>query len=460
MKYIILTFLFFGLIGCSHSSKKDSIKPPEFKEYTLQNGLKVIFAENKKLPLVSATLMIYPGSTADPKSKTGLTYLMSELIAKGTRTKSADEVADAFAQIGTTFSESVKNDYMYFSAESLAQNQERLIELFSEVVTQPAFSSKEFSMLKKRMMASIQKSYDEPSFVINYVFDKTLMGDYVYSNPTSGTLKDVSQIKLSDVKSQYQNLFNTKQAILVLTGDWDQSVLKDIENYFSIWKATDRPALKIATSTVFPEVKEELLLVTKPDLKQAQIKIGHKGIKRNNQDYWSIQVANVILGGNFSSRLMNEVRVKRGLTYTINSRFDPGLFEGPYSISTFTRFDKIKETIQTTKSVLSEFKDKGVSKDEVLRAKNYLKGHLIRSFENPEDLVMTLLRMRIYGLPAEEVTQVIQKVDSVSQSTVNESIKKYFASESFKTVIYAPESMKAEVKDLGDLKIKKASDYF
>ncbi len=460
MRLFILSVFTLVFAACSHSSKKQDIQIPPMKEVVLENGLKVILVKNQKLPLVSASLIIAPGASTDPKGKGGLTYLTAELIDKGTKSKSAEQLSDAFAQLGTSFRQSVDTDYIVFGTESLNYNQDQLLELFAEVITQPRFASSEYSLLKKRLLAALQKNLDEPSYVANYVYEKSLMGEYIYSRPTQGTVKDVNAIRLSQVKDHYKKLFTNQNATLVLAGDWSDDVLKKVTFAFKNWEGASQQDHIVAVSTEFPDKPAKLLLATKPGLKQAQIRMGHKGIKRNNPDYWSLQVANVILGGNFSSRLMREVRVKRGLTYGISSRFEAAKYEGPYTISTFTRFDKIAETLEASKMVVEQFKKEGVSSDEVNRAKNYLKGHLIRAYENPEDIVMTLLRLKLYGLSEEEVTQVLDRVNSVSASKVNAAIKKYYHPDNFVQVIYAPEEYQKDLKSMGDLQVKKASSFF
>lgn len=457
---LILSIAIIGTVSCSQMSKKaEVLQPPPLQEFTLKNGLKVVVAEDRKLPLVSAHLMVFAGASADPVKKSGLTFMTSELLEKGTAKKTAEEIAEAFAMLGSSFSESVDADFMTFSSETLQSNQSELLQLFSEVVTQPKFDAKEFTLLQKRMIASIQKSFDDPPTVAGYVLDQELMKDYVYSRPVHGTLEDVQKLKLPEVKAQYANLFKPAQSTLVLIGDWDAKVIENLNQYFSEWKANKDPLTDLTVKTKYPEVQPKTVLVTKPGLKQAQIRIGHKGIKRNNEDYWALQVANVILGGNFSSRLMSEVRVKKGLTYSAGSRFQPGLFEGPFFVSTFTRLDKIAETVKASKDVVIEFKDKGATEDEVNRAKNYLKGHLIRNYENPSAIVTGILKMRIYSLPPEEVTHVLQKVSAVDASDVNRAIKKYIQPDQFITVVYAPNETASQLRQLGPIQVKPVRQY-
>lgn len=457
---VLISVVFISTASCSHTAKQTEVlQPPALTEFTLNNGLKVVIAESQRLPLVSAHLLVFAGAAADPVNKSGLTYMTSELLEKGTASKSAEKIAEEFALIGSSFSENVDPDYMTFSSETLQANQQKLIQLFTEVLTQPKFDAKEFSLLQKRMIASIQQSFDDPPTVAGYVLDQELMKDYVYSRPVHGTLEDVQKLKLSEIRAQYKNLFKPAQSTLVLIGSWDEKVIKNLNQYFAEWKMDKDPLTDLTVKTEYPQVQPKTVLVTKPGLKQAQIRLGHKGIKRNNQDYWALQVANVILGGNFSSRLMSEIRVKKGLTYSAGSRFQPGLFEGPFFVSTFTRLDKVAETVKAADEVVKEFKTKGVSADEVNRAKNYLKGHLIRNYENPEAIVLGILRMRIYGLPAEEVTHVLKKISAVDSGDVNSAIKKYFQPDQFVKIVYAPNETAQQLRELGPIQVKPVRQY-
>lgn len=165
-------------------------------------------------------------------------------------------------------------------------------------------------------------------------------------------------------------------------------------------------------------------------------------------------------GGSFSSRLMKEIRVKRGLTYGVRSGFQAGVYAGPFEVSTFTRHEKVGETVTVALQLLEEFRNKGVTDKELRTAKNYLKGSLIRGYENPSDVVSAIVRLRLYGLDADEVTDVVDKVDSVSLKQVNRVIADRFKPQQMRILIYAPrKKVIDQLRQVGALKVRDYQEF-
>lgn len=438
----------------------ESIKVPDYQEETFANGLRFVRVKDRTLPLVNIGVMVAPGASSDPVGRSGLMFVTTEMMEKGTLNKSADQLADAFAAYGTTFSSSATHDYVSFSVDTMSANQLPVFDLFKEVMTQPKFDQQELDIFKTRLLASIKQNYDNPDSFADLVFSKQVMGSHAYARPVNGTERDVKGLSRADVLKQFNELIRPSNMTFLLTGDYSDELVNQIRSVFSSWNPSVDKSPMAQFTTKAPVEQKQLLLIDRDDLEQTQVRVGHLGVKRNDPDYWALQVANVILGGNFSSRLVREVRVKRGLTYSVNSSFTAGVFEGPFEVSTFTRHDKVGETVQVTLDVLKEFKDKGVKADEVAAGKNYLKGHLIRQFEKPEDVVRAIVRMKFYGLSKEDITNVVQKLDAVSADDVNRVVKNHFRPENLRVVIY---STKAKVIDqlrsMGALDIRSYRDF-
>lgn len=460
LKILLALTLSLLMLGCASFGGKYKVQIPDFEEVKLSNGARLVYVRDRTLPLVGLSVMVSPGASIDPVGKSGLTYALSEMLEKGTKTKSADQIADAFASYGTGFSSSVDHDYFVFSTDAMANHQNEIYQLFSEVLFQPEFSKNELELFKKRLIAVIKQNYDDANFFADDVIVKQVMGSHPYSRSTYGSTRDVGSINRNDLVTHYQNYMRPENLRFILTGDYSDSLLQQIKKDLEAWNPGPKKPEGPHLSNQVPKNQRQFLLVDRKDLHQSQIRIGQVGISRVSPDYWALQVANVILGGNFTSRLMKEIRVKRGLTYGVRSSIDAGADAGPFEISTFTRHDKVGETVTVAMEIFKTFHEKGVTEEELNAGKNYLKGHLIRSFEKPEDIVKSIVRIGIYGLPATEVTDVVSKISAVSLEDVNRAISKNFHPDKSRIVIYSSKNKVLEqVRGLGALEIRPYTEF-
>lgn len=441
------------------SSKRSGFQLPAYKTMKLENGLEILLIEDHKLPSYSLILMSRTGSRIDPKGKTGLGLLMTGLLEKGTEKKSASQVADAFGQLGSDFDADVDLDSYTFSTSSISKDRDAVTALFTEVLFEPDFSVAELVRLKKQVVAGIKQGYDDPDDFTDQAFNSHLMPDHPYGRPIEGTIRDLQNINIQDIRNFYSKNLTPETSMLAVVGDFDQKTLDTIKGRFGKWPVKsagvaplDKP---IVTSL------KEVTLIERPDLSQAQIRFGHLGISRSNPDFLRLRVANTILGGGFSSRLMKKIRVEKGLTYGISSGFSTRLVEGPFSISTFTRFEKVGETVAETIALMDLFRDKGVTQKELDSAKGFLKGAFPRSFETPEAIASNLLILRLYSVPDSYLTNYLQELESIRLSNLNETIKKYFHPERFKVLVYAPKEVLPQLNSLGDttVKVKSYKEY-
>lgn len=436
--FAIITVLI--VTGCSSaplgmgSGSKFQLRP--YKDVTLKNGLKVLLIEDRTLPYISLGMLIRVGSSQDPAGLSGLNDMVAELLDKGTRRHTALELSDLMAQYAGDFNVQADLDTTYASASALSFHQDQLISHFAEIITEASFTNVELERFRKRRIAQIKQLADDPEGLTEVAFDEFLYGDHPYARPVAGKLKDVRAIGKKHVTKHYLQFYRPGNAQMAVVGNYGPDIVEKLEKAFAEWR--DRP-VKQPTLSGYPQSKgQTVLVVDKPDLQQAQIRFGHKGIRRNHQDFIAIRVANAILGGGFSSRLMSEVRVKRGLTYSVSSGFDARLDEGPFVISTFTRHDKIGETVKEVLRVVDEYQKQGPSEVELSEAKALLKGQFPRTLETPEALASSLLYLRFYGVPDKYLTTYLNEVDRLKVSDIRRVIKEHFSAKDLQILIHAP----------------------
>lgn len=458
---IRISALIFAILvtGCSSMplGSGGQVQLKSYQEAQLKNGLKVLLMKDSTLPYVSYTMLLKSGTTADPQGRSGLASMTASLLERGTSKRNAEQLAKSLDQIGADFSVSVANDYTIAGASGLSFHQQSLLADFAEILTEPSFSATEIEKVRALTIAGIRQSADNPAGFVGTIYDDFIYGDHPYGTRTSGTLQDVRRIRKKDIIKHYVTHYRPNHAILAIVGSYSDSILEDLEKAFESWTPRDLEPIQVPQ---FPEIKNiNLQLVHKADLQQTQIRFGNKGIQRSHPDFLVLRLANTILGGAFASRLVDEIREKRGLTYTISSYFDARLYEGPFTVSTFTRHEKVKETIEETLKTIQLFREKGVTEQEVKDAKALLKGSFPRAIETPEALAQNLLILRFYNIPDSYLTNYIRDVEKLTVAQVNQAIKKYFDATNMKILVFsAKEKVLSDLKTIGPVEVKNYQD--
>jgi zinc protease len=452
MKYLIFAFSILILTNCATSSPR-GVNLSKYQDFTLKNGLKVIVVEDHALPYIGIGLLVKTGASEDPLGKSGLAELTATMLERGSKNMSATQIADNFGQLGTELSADVDYDSTYLATIGLSEHQDELIQLFFEVVTKPAFSTEEVDRLKSETIADIKRSYDQPSHLASQFFAQMLYATHPYGRSVSGSVRDVSGIKQKDLIRFYLKKFRPNNSMLVLIGDLNKTSVHSLENVLSEWTAGTPDTEKLPALRPFTGMQIEL--VNRPDLQQSEVRMGHYGVKRNIEDYQTLMLAETILGDGFTSRLMGEIRVKRGLTYGIGSSFDPRLEVGPFTISANTRHEKVGELVQETLNVYKNFYEKGVSETEVENAKGYLRGTFPRRIETPDQMARMLVALRFFGVSDDYMTNYVAHLNKISTADVNRVIKKYYSPENMKILIYAPKDKVIEqLRPIGAVEVK------
>ena len=285
-----------------------------------------------------------------------------------------------------------------------------------------------------------------------------LFGDHPYGHEASGSPKSVKTLTKSDLLRFYSANFIPSNSVLAVVGQYDASYKNSVIRAFEGWKTQPVVALDIPDFPTWTGL--EMLLVDRADLNQAQIQIGFKGVPRNIPDYLEMRAALKVLGESFGSRLFEEIRVRRGLTYHIHSFFDPRLKSGPMGIYTFTRVDKVGETVEETLKTYRKFIKEGVTSGEVDTVKALMKGQFPRTFETPEALARQLLVLNRYGVPTSYLTNYLENLEAMNKSTINAAIKKYFEPDNLRILVYAPRGSAEEpLKKLGKVEVKEYKEF-
>jgi|SRR6185312_5733839 len=459
---LFLIALLVMVVSCSHTPKKTVIGAgseqfhlKKYDEVKLDNGLTILFVEDSTLPRVGFSLMIKSGSAMDPVGQEGLMSLSMKLLESGTSTRDAMKLADDFAQLGSSLEIGTGDDSSQIGAATLTQYREELLQLMTDLVMNPAFSQKELDRKKLQTIAELQKLVDNPTSYADLLMDQQIYGDHPYARFSLGTVNSVRNISRTKIIRNYFEKIRPNNAILAVFGQIDSDFKTAVKQAFGKWQKGTQELKEIAKPTELGP--KDLQLFSRPGLQQAQIRFGELGIQRNDPDFLRLRLANLILGGGFVSRLNSRVRDDLGLTYSISSQFDAKKELGTFEISTFTRNDKVGETVKNTEEIFKQFVTQGITDSELASAKAVLTGQFPMAIETTDRLAYNLMVLRLYGVSDSYLKNFFNDVNSITVEQVNEAIHKHLSVENLKAVVYADQSkVGSQLKALGPVQIQKA----
>jgi zinc protease len=425
----ILIFALALLITLSNalpaSAGNGELKLPPYKKVKLTNGMTLLLMEQHEVPVISFNFIVKAGSVADPAGKEGLASVVAELLRKGTKTRSADQLAAELDFIGGDLAARTNFDYTNGFAEFIKKDLNTGLNLLADALLNPTFPQAEVTKLLKQRVDGIKAAKDQAQGVIGAYYAKYLFGEHPYGRPTGGDEKSLPAITRADVLKFYQSWYAPSNTTLAVAGDFNVADMEKLLNdKFGGWNA--KANAPVAVPDAAPVQGKKLLLVDKPDSTQTFYMIGNIGIARNSQDRVYINVVNTLFGGRFTSMLNSELRIQTGLTYGARSTFEERKAKGPFAISTYTRNEKTEEAIDRTLDIAKRLHEKGFSEEELKSAKTYIKGLFPTSLETTDQLAATIAQLDYYGLDENDVNSLYAKIDAMTLADAKRIIKQYF----------------------------------
>jgi zinc protease len=451
---ILIAFLLFLTLGNFRNAFAQEIKLPEIKKEILDNGLKVIVIEHHELPVVAFRLVLKSGSAYDPAGKAGLADLTAGLLRKGTKTKDATQISEAIDFVGGSLDAGADWDATFATCRVLNKYFDTGLDLLTDIILNPTFKEDEIERLRRQTLAGIMQQKDDPESVAEEKFREFVFGEHPYGQPREGTEESVSGITRDDIVNFHETYYVPNNAILAVVGDVKTAdVLKKVKSKFGSWEKREFATPNFVQP---PQIKgHHILLVDKPDLTQSYIKIGHFGIDRKNPDYFPVRVMNYILGGGgFASRLMEEVRAKRGLTYDIGCNFDSYKLKGAFEVSTYTRVDSTLGAIQATLDQIKKIRTEKVSSKELSETQSFYDGYFPLQFETPEQIATMILIVEIYDLGEDYIKNFRKNISAVTADDVLRVAQKYLDPDNIKLVVVSKaDQVKTGLESLGEVEV-------
>lgn len=400
---------------------------PEAATKTLPNGLRVFVVHDASEPEVAVHLVVMTAGTSkdDPKAP-GIAQMTANMLTQGTQTRSAQQIAQAIDFVGGTLNATAGFDSTDVTLSIVKKDLTVGLDLMQDVVLHPAFKTDELDRQREQLLSNFEVEYSDPDYLATAVFGRVLYGNSPYGLPPEGTPDSVKKMDRDALAKFHDANYAPNQSLLAFAGDiTPEEAFATAEKYFGSWPksaaADTAPPPAAAPSGV------HFWLIDKPDAVQTQIRIGRLGIRRADPDYIQLLVANRIFGGGYNSRLNTEVRIKKGLTYSAYSSFNPHRYAGSFVVGTYTRTPATVEAMKLVMNLLSQMTNGDVSPQEMDFARDYLAGVYPIQSETADQVASRALAVVEYGLPADYNSTYPDKIRGVTATEVKSMAAKYMS---------------------------------
>lgn len=389
-------------------------------------AIEVSFESDSSLPLVYVNLAVRSGAVSDPKGQSGLTNFMGELMLRGSRSKTKEQIDKALDQMGARLEVETRSEALIFRGAVLSSQLEPFLNLVSEIITEPSFPDEEIRKLKSEVISGILEELGRDPGLAGRRATKFLFGDHPYGKPVLGTVKDIEKLSRDEIAEHYGKLIKDKFLLVVGTGDASESKIKDWAKSI----ANLRPSSNSDSISEVPAPRNSavrrLQIIDKPDRTQTQIYIGQIGIRMTDSDFFPLYLGNYAFGGpSFSARLMVEIRVKRGWSYGADSHFRFGLQPRSWQVHLFPASKDAAAALAESLKLIDELKKTGIKAEEFEFSKQSIVNSAGFMYNTPRKRVENKLLEKTLDLPDGFMKSYGPEIAKVQLPDVNSSLAKF-----------------------------------
>ncbi|POA54536.1 MULTISPECIES: M16 family metallopeptidase [unclassified Pseudomonas] len=405
-------------------------KAPSHRNLNVQTwntaeGAKVLFVEARELPMFDMRLIFAAGSSQDGNTS-GLALLTNAMLNEGVPGKDVGAIARGFESLGADIGNGAYKDMAVVSLRSLSAVDKRqpALNLFAEVVGKPTFPADSLARIKNQLLAGFEYQKQNPGKLASLELMQRLYGNHPYAHASEGNAKSVPDISLAQLQAFHAKAYTAGNGVIALVGDLSRSDAEAIAAQVSAALPKGPALAKIAQPS---EPKASIGHIEFPST-QTNLLLAQLGIDRDDPDYAAVSLSNQILGGGgFGTRLMSEVREKRGLTYGVYSGFTPMQVRGPFMINLQTRAEMSEGTLKLVQDVFADYLKNGPTQKELDDAKRELAGSFPLSTASNADIVGQLGAMGFYNLPLSYLEDFMRQSQALTVEQVKAAMNKHLS---------------------------------
>jgi len=397
---------------------------PPIQEARLDNGLRVLLIEAHQVPMVAMQLNVVAGSRFDARGREGSAMMLATMLTDHTAKHAHEAWNRLLDQDAIKLGSDVDVDRLSLSLTVLREALAPGLDAFAEALLQPGWNKKRFASLQQDAVAAARKAKEEPGVIAGEASRALLFGTHPYGHRAAGTPESLRHVTLPDLQQLYRRQVRPAGAVLAVSGDITmQELLGYLKPRLGAWQGRPQQALyEIANPAVVQGRRKDVAMRTT----QTLVQLVRLGPARNAEDFFPVFVLNHILGGGgFGSKLMTEVREKRGLVYGVYSYFSPLATRGPFVITLQTRADQAEEATGVVRKTMAAMARGDISGRDLKAAKANLVGGFAQRLDSNRERVGLMSMIGLYGLPLDYLQVWTQRVEAVTLDDIRKAAAAY-----------------------------------
>jgi len=417
------------------------------KKLTLNNGLRLVLAPLKEIQSVTILILFKVGSRYESKKLNGVSHFIEHLLFKGTKKRpTALALTKDLDNLGAEYNAFTAKDHTGFYIKVNSEKIEAAIELLTDMLLNSLFAAEEITKERKVIIEEINMFEDNPLLYIEDLYEKICFQGSSLAQIISGSKTNIEKISQEEILNYKNNFYQPQNLVIGLAGKINEEKIKRlISKYlkFNIKK------VKLPKFSKFNnKQKAPRLLIKYKETEQVQIAMGFPALKNTDQDLMPLILLSIILGGNMSSRLFTKIREERGLAYFIKSTVNTFEDTGNFFIQAGLTRERIIEALKLIKNELKLIKEKGVTIEELNRAKEFLMGKLILKLEESHSLIQWLAEQWLLTKKIETLEEKLRKIKKVTNQDITKIARKVINFKKLNLAIIGPYKKEADFKNL------------
>lgn len=435
-----ISIIFFFIIFCANTV----LASPNIEYWITSTGAEVYYVHAPELPMVDIQIVFDAGSSRD-EDALGIAMLTNSLLADGANGDDADKISNDFESLGAIYAADIGYDSASLQLRSLTESEllKSAIVNLKKVLSAPDFPTDALERRRSQMLIGIKAKQQSPAAIAKDAFMKATYQSHPYAKPSEGTETSVKAINRKDIVSFYKKHYTAKNSMIAIVGAVSHELAKQISEDIS---AGFQDGEKASSIRAVENLEEPQSIFIEYPSAQTHILVGQPGMKRGDSDYFSLYVGNHILGGGgMVSRLFEEVREKRGLSYSAYSYFSPMLFKGPFTAGLQTKTDQADEAISVLLENIKNYIEQGPTEEELIAAKKNITGGYPLRIDSNSKILNYVVVIGYYKLPLDYLETFNNNVEAVTIESIKDAFKRRLSPDKLVMVkVGTPSNKKSE----------------
>jgi zinc protease len=387
---------------------------PAIEKSVLPNGLGVWTVRHLSVPLVTCILLIERGSSSDPPGKDGLAALTVDMLDEGSDGRSAIEMHEALARIGAQFDTDLGSDAAAISVTVLNRFLDRGLAILADMAVRPTLAEDDFARVRQLRLHRLIQLRDMPAAVADRSFIRLLYGEHPYGHTPIGSETSLAGISVADVRAFHAHSISPRVATLIAVGDCDhQEIRRLVSSAFDGWNGAGAVD---GTAPIGPApTPARLNIVPRPGAPQSELRMGHVAAARSTPDYHALVAANMVLGGQFVSRINLNLREEKGLTYGARTSFDFRRLPGPFALQVSVQTGGTAQAISEALDEIAAIRGpRPITGEELALGIAALTRGYARNFETAEQIARAAMQLALYDLPDDYFVEYVPRMEAIT----------------------------------------------